>query len=240
MWKKALIFAGGVVVGGAATYLFMRHKMERIIEEEVEDVKKVYARDETGETGILGLISKNDTDEGSREDNPHALDPAEAKRISMENMKRKDDLLHVEKLIVNNGYSSPTNYNIFSKPLPEEEIRDLGTGADDEMEEDEDDEGYPKESVADRPYTISGEEFVNGNKFYDKTTLNYYDDGILEDEITEEIIEDIDAAIGMDSLTKFGEYEEDVVFVRNERLSTDYEVVRQYRDFAQIPKEDSD
>lgn len=226
MWQKGLIFIGGVAVGGAVIYLCMKGWMEKQIEEQVADVKRVYYSDDQD----VGEIEVEETPE-EKSKTVEVMDPEVAKKLSIENMKKKDNLFHVEKLINDNGYR--TNYNAFSKPMPEEEISDM---------DDDDDLGYdhPREGLEDRPYTISQDEFVNGNKFYDKTTLNFYDDGILEDEITEEIIEDIDAAIGRDSLTKFGEYEEDVVFVRNDRLSTDYEVVRQYRDFAKIPPDDSD
>lgn len=230
MWQKGLIFIGGAAVGGAVVYLCMKGWMEKQIEEQVADVKRVYYSDDQDAGEI-------ETEETPKEESKtvEVMDPEVAKKLSIENMKKKDNLFHVEKLIDDNGYR--TNYNAFSKPMPEEEISDM-----DDDDDDDDDLGYdhPREGLEDRPYTISQDEFINGNKFYDKTTLNFYDDGILEDEITEEIIEDIDAAIGRDSLTKFGEYEEDVVFVRNDRLSTDYEVVRQYRDFAKIPPDDSD
>lgn len=236
MFERALIFVGGVAVGSAVTYLLMKNKMERDLEEQIEDVKRVYS--DRYEEEALEEEEAEAADEESEV--VKAMDPKVAKKLSIENMKKKDDLFHVEKLISEENYR--TNYNAFSKPMPEEELKDMGNGADDDDDEDEDDgpDLYPREGVQDAPYVISQEEFINGNKYYDKTTLNYYDDGILEDEITEEIIDDIDAVIGRDSLTKFGEYEDDVVFVRNERLSTDYEVVRQYRDFAQIPRDDSD
>ena len=233
MWQKGLIFIGGVAVGSAVTYLLMKNKMERDLEAQIEDVKRVYYDDDED-------VAEIEVEENEEKPIIQAMDPEVAKKLSIENMKKKDDLFHVEKLISEESYR--TNYNAFSKPMPEEELTDMGSGADDE--DDDDDDGisdlYPREVAQDAPYVISQEEFINGNKFYDKTTLNYYDDGILEDEITEEIIDDIDAAIGRDSLTKFGEYEDDVVFVRNDRISTDYEVVRQYRDFAKIPPEDPD
>ena len=175
MWQKGLIFIGGVAVGSAVTYLLMKNKMERDLEAQIEDVKRVYYDDD------------EDVAEIEVEDKPviQAMDPEVAKKLSIENMKKKDDLFHVEKLISEESYR--TNYNAFSKPMPEEELTDMGSGADDEDDDDDDDgisDLYPREVAQDAPYVISQEEFINGNKFYDKTTLNYYDDGILEDEIT--------------------------------------------------------
>ena len=43
--------------------------------------------------------------------------------------------------------------------------------------------------------------------------------------------------IGLDSLNHFGEYEEDVLYVRNERLRTDYEVLMDPRTYPQVLEE---
>lgn len=118
--------------------------------------------------------------------------------------------------------------------------KDTATHIKDDPAEDDDpdDPGPPKEGIAETPYVISQEEFIGGNRFYDKLTLNYYDDGILEDDLTEEIIDHPFEVLGRDFVGKFGEYEDDVVFVRNEKLSTDYEVIRQYRNFIESRRVD--
>ena len=40
-----------------------------------------------------------------------------------------------------------------------------------------------------------------------------------------DVIEDIDRVVGKDSLTHFGEYEDDSVYVRNDRLKCEYEIL---------------
>lgn len=228
MWKEALIFAGGVAVGSAVTFLCLKKRMDRKVEEETEDIRRVYFEAIEKSKEPPKDLSSDEEKEIERESEVHnVMDPKVARRLSIENMQKKDSLFHVEKLINDEGYRK--NYNVFKDDL--DEIKD------DDEEDDPIADEHPREGIEERPYTISQEEFIGGNRFFDKTTLNYYDDGILEDEITEEIIEDIDSVVGYDSLDKFGEYEDDVVFVRNERLSTDYEVVRQYRNFAIIPRD---
>ena len=86
-----------------------------------------------------------------------------------------------------------------------------------------------------KPYIISPSEFdeLDG---YDAVSLTYYADGVLVDDIDDSII-DINI-VGKDSLTHFGEYEDDSVFVRNEKLKTDYEIlldVRKYSDVKNDP-----
>ena len=87
----------------------------------------------------------------------------------------------------------------------------------------------------DRPYVISPEEFGEGD--YETISLTFYADKVLTDE-TGDIVEDVDNLVGLDSLTHFGEYEDDSVFVRNDATNTDYEILldtRNYMDVFDVP-----
>lgn len=84
------------------------------------------------------------------------------------------------------------------------------------------DEGYSDDGPA--PYVIPPEEFGNDADEYDLISLNYYEDGVLADD-WDDVIEDIDRVVGKDSLTHFGEYEDDSVYVRNDRLKCEYEIL---------------
>lgn len=78
-------------------------------------------------------------------------------------------------------------------------------------------------SDVERPYIISPDEFGEYHG-YDTLSLTLYADGVLTDD-QDEIIDDIDEIVGKDSLNHFGEYEDDSVFVRNDRLKCDYEIL---------------
>jgi len=87
--------------------------------------------------------------------------------------------------------------------------------------------------MTDRPYIISPDEFGDYPD-YETISLTYYNDKVLTDEYNE-IVDDIDDLIGDDSLNHFGEYEDDSVFVRNDALKVDYEILldpANYRDIA--------
>lgn len=84
-----------------------------------------------------------------------------------------------------------------------------------------------------RPYVIPPEEFGEKSE-HDTVSLTYYADGVLTDE-WDNVIEDIDEVVGEDSLTHFGEYEDDSVFVRNDALLTDYEILLDVRKFSDVP-----
>ncbi len=46
-----------------------------------------------------------------------------------------------------------------------------------------------------------------------------------------DIVDDIEETVGIDSLTHFGEYEDDSVFVRNDERKCDYEILLDHRDY---------
>ena len=64
-----------------------------------------------------------------------------------------------------------------------------------------------------------------------------YADGVLTDD-WDHPIEDVEGLVGVESLTHFGEYEEDSVYVRNDRYKTDYEILKDLRNFSEIPNHD--
>lgn len=83
----------------------------------------------------------------------------------------------------------------------------------------------------DKPYVISPEEFGELDD-YDKFSLILYSDGILADE-DDNVVDDVENTVGHESLNTFGQYEDDSVYVRNDALKHDYEILldeRRYRD----------
>jgi hypothetical protein len=94
-------------------------------------------------------------------------------------------------------------------------------------------EGGP--AIVQKPEVITPAEF--GEFGYPTSSLTYYADGVLEDEYFDVIpYEDIDNMIGLESLTHFGEFEDDSVFVRNDRLETDFEILRDPRNYSDVPR----
>lgn len=87
-------------------------------------------------------------------------------------------------------------------------------------------------SSEDRPYVIYPEEFGEFND-YEKISLTYYADQILADE-NDELIDDVEDVVGFESLAHFGEYENDSVFVRNDRLKSDYEILIDRRLYSDV------
>ena len=88
------------------------------------------------------------------------------------------------------------------------------------------------EVTRDQHYIIRPDEFGEYDD-YAPISLTYYADHILTDE-DDEIVEDIEDKIGFDALNHFGEYEEDSVFVRNDRIKCDYEILLDQRKYSEV------
>ena len=87
-----------------------------------------------------------------------------------------------------------------------------------------------------KPYVIPPEEFDELDD-YEAISLTYFADGVLTDDYNEPI-EDVEGTVGRASLDTFGEYEDDSVFVRNEELRIDYEILADMRKYSDVVKND--
>lgn len=83
-----------------------------------------------------------------------------------------------------------------------------------------------------KPQVIPPEE-IGENEDYDVVTLNYWADGVLTTQWGVPI-HDVEGTVGKESLTHFGEYEEDAVHVLNDDRETYYEILRDNRAYADI------
>lgn len=139
------------------------------------------------------------------------------------------------------------------KPIPHEATADNGAKQAAEQAKEKPDifqytamlqkSGYTGDSSADQgeemskqdvPYVISPEQFGEIDN-YAKISLTYFLDGVLVDD-DYELVEDVDKVIGLTSLNHFGEYEDDSVFVRNDRLKCDYEILLDQRNYQDVLK----
>lgn len=80
----------------------------------------------------------------------------------------------------------------------------------------------PKSTKSDAPYVISPDEYGEFDD-YMPLHLTYYQDEILADD-QDNIVENVDEVIGNESLLHFGDYEDALVHVRNDKLKCDYEI----------------
>lgn len=89
-----------------------------------------------------------------------------------------------------------------------------------------------EEAPKDKPYVISPSEFGLEEE-YTQITLNYFADFVLADE-DDYPINDVDGLVGKESLLHFGEYEDDAVHVRNDRLRCYVEILLDERKYSDV------
>lgn len=192
------IFVVGVGVGTGGTVLFLKNKYESIVQEEIASIREVAERTNP----VDGY--------------PDSPNPSKVLVMSRDRYK---------KIARQYGSVESEAATTYFDPVETEHPVD----SDEEYDKCEDMScGICIGSDTGAPYIISLEEFSEGTTNFDKISICYYeDDDTLADE-NEEIITDVSTVIGDDALTSFGQDSEDpeVVYVRNEQMSIDYEVVR--------------
>ena len=81
------------------------------------------------------------------------------------------------------------------------------------------------------PYVISPDEYGEYMD-YEQISLTYFSDGVLADEDTLDVIDDIAGTVGDDFADHFGEYEDDSVNIRNDATRCEYEILADLRTYS--------
>lgn len=102
--------------------------------------------------------------------------------------------------------------------------------------QDDSEEKDEKDNVDDEPYVIRPDLFDTLDD-YESMTLTYYADGVLAD-MFDVPIDDPDTLVGTDFVDCFNadEVDGDVVYVRNERKKTDFEIIEDLRNYSDMMK----
>lgn len=217
--KGALVITGlfGLLIGGGLGYIYanrqLSSKYESLVEEEIKKTREFFekAKDVVEEPKREGLRIVN-------EDKPD-LESAAKSLLKYQGVEIEED--------------------------PEEELEEDEEEVEEDPEEleetevvrnvfaqvedpDFDIEAEMEHRSPDEPYVISEEEYRLGELGYSNTAITYYEgDNILADEDDREIPL-IDPIIGEKNLERFGDGSGDprIVFIRNERLGADFEVLK--------------
>ena len=123
---------------------------------------------------------------------------------------KKPPLKEYVKMVETNGYAPKTHM--------EEVEEEIANGEDDEN--------------VYEPFIIRPDEYGELHA-YETLSLNYYADGVLTDEL-DNPIEDVESLVPADFADHFGEYDDNVVHVRNDNLECDYEILRDLRKFTDV------
>ena len=200
---NVILVTAGAAIGSLVTWKVVETKYARISQEEIDSVKDEYKR-------IMDLQRKEVEMYRRMHTNVDGAEEEETEETTDEASEE-----HKQEII---DYSSITrSYRSSDDEVDESENNEEGA----ELDEDE----VP---YVNAPYVIPPEEFC-GIPGYSGEPLDYFADGVLADSWGVKM--DLDETIGEDSVNHFGEYVDDIVYVRDEAKEIDYEVTRDPRTY---------
>lgn len=219
MDTRIVIGAAGIIVGAGVgaliTYRVLKTHYDQIVQEEINSVKVHYAKifKDGSYADLSGIVSKykNEIDDlgysgvQSSDDNDSDESPENDEEVSSE-IDRESEFVEIDREIDD---EVPEQHNIWrnaaNNPHPEDEA-----------------------------YVITFEQFNDEHDDYDKGDLTYYEEDDTLVDSQESPIDDVDGLIGPDALTRFGDGSNspDIVYVRNDRISMDFEISRDSRSYT--------
>ena len=197
-------FAAGAAIGSVATWMLVKNKYEQIAQEEIEEVREVY----------MNAIRKTEEVDDEHEESAPVN---EAPKVA--------ELKSYNDVVKGSGY---INYGNITEAEVEEMVKEKTKEI---VEECNDILKKTEDKVNNKPYVIHPDEF--GDE-YNVVTLVCYNDKVVTTYDTGEVLtdEEVEKLVGLDSLSRFGEYEEDSVFVRNDSIKVDYEILRDEENYS--------
>lgn len=192
----------GIAIGGAAAWYVARERYAQLAEEEINSIKETYARMERKKMKDLGKEFADGIKEG--------LEEGEKTPAVTTKVQNKGSIAEYAERIKN---GAPMDYA--KTVVPQKQEVPI--------------ESAQYDSASEQIYVISPEEFGELDT-YTKISLTCFDDYVLADEHGV-IIENVEEIVG-DALNHIGEYEDDSVFVRNNVLHCDYEILCDEREYA--------
>jgi hypothetical protein len=228
--------AGGLGLGFVGGYLVARRAMGKTVDErvarEIETVKAHYrARANMASKGHhpgQRAATMGTTGPGREHDLPTGVDSAGEQLSDAERVLPEDD---------DNSGERPAAVGTAYRGDPLEGM----PGHDPGSEEDHGDDAGPSpdvDRIRPRPFVISFGEFEGEKYDYRKISVTWYaGDGVLADD-QDQPVRDFESVIGSDFQIEFGKdtgnQGPDMVFVRNDRLQSDFEITRDERSYTEV------
>lgn len=215
--REVIFLGGGLALGLVSGMLIMRghlkDKYERIAQEEIDSVKQRYRllRKEGLENPRDSISIK-----GEVESNYH---------------EALNDLGYTREGSEDDGMFADSPPGV---PIPPRD----NSKQDQELDLSDDDEWDWLLSNRDpsKPYIISVDEYMLENDHFDKETLAYYEEDDTLCDTSDRPIDDPESVVGNDPLLRFGtgSGDKNIVYVRNESTSVDYEIIRDERAYTEV------
>lgn len=205
----ATVAALGLVVGAGAGYLVarkvLRTEYDKIMQEELEKTREYYA--------IMNKRDQYETPERAAlarlpEDTLAALKEYRGQSLKEDEAAAAEVVIEEQNIFVNNQPvdAAEWDYEVEQASRNENE-----------------------------PYIINHEEYLEAEPGYEQVVFTYYEgDDVLADE-QDKPVDEIERVVGEDNLMRFGHGsgQNNVVYIRNDRLTMDFEIVKSTGKFAE-------
>lgn len=216
-------FLVGVGVGVAGSASFLKKKYELLSQEEIAEIREYFT---------TRLHELEDDDQILVEDDSNNED-------GLPVLERHDPRAHLVRSslssVIGNQYeTAKRDYNLISTPQDEpgpnvkKSSKKKPKQADEQIEEKD-----GSDIDRDKPYIIDDIQYAEEHSEFSKIGLYYYADGILCDE-SENLVDDVIGTIGdaaEEYLRHFGTTQ---LYVRNESIGADYEILVMTQNFGDI------
>lgn len=241
------IFLGGLTAGSVVGYFSAKKKYEALANEEIDSVKERYAllnKDRyptPADVQTEALITTGEKIEVASNGEQMIKDILKAKEVYKSEFLNNETFADQHSSFVADedevaAFDAEIKELAYAKPeeeeIPASEFASSIFGAD---------PGTSAEEVTmpevdmDHPYVISIDEYFDDDPAYAKISIAYWEeDETLADE-RETIIPD-QSIVGVENLHQFGLGSQDrnIVYVRNHKMETDFEIVRDQRAFSYV------
>jgi len=222
----------GLSVGGAVAFVLvkkMEAKYNLIAEKEIQEAKKFYSsKFKTGDFASPEMMVASLGIDSPDEVLPSVKDAAEALvsyKADGEVIETDSDIVALVEREMNEA-EPIEEINARLNKMPEQ-VRNIFKDAEPDPTGVFDYKEELKHRTKTTPYVISHDEFMENEEEHSQVSVTYFEgDNVITDE-KDEILEDVDNTIGEVNLEKFGHGSKDskIVYVRNDRLDLDFEVV---------------
>lgn len=224
MINKGAIFAVGLFVGSIVGYLvgkeYAKEYEQRRADQEIAEMREHWKnkRKEEKETKETKKEIADEEFEAMRE---------EYATVRHQELKTLDEY---KDIIAANGYAEKAEE--FTDPRDAKVLADHLERVAAKRKEEKEKMKKPA------PYVIDPDQFDDGT-FENVETLILFEDGVLTDEFDNPVM-DIYNTVGDDYMGHFGEHPDDpdATYIRNEAWSTDYEILRDTRNYYDVYPED--
>ncbi len=242
--KPVALVGSGVVTGAVVTYLVVNTRLKKkyiaIAEEEIESVKRAHRKFDPNfdfTTASPAAVAAENADRKEflnilDEQSYAAREDAEAHYNHTDVIAAEDPRWPVEDTEELGLHITPAELKEHFETL---KPGDQGYWAAPNVVVEPENLDKP-ERIEGLPYGISVDDFMQGLDTHDTQTVTYYEeDNTLTDE-RESIIPDIEKSITEYALTRFGKESGDkrIVYVRNEKIQTDFEVIKDEGSYAEL------